>query len=167
MVPHPIAVAIVAVTVNEAAEIRELTSDQLRGIYRGDYTNWSQLGGRDQRISIVSRGSESGTRRAFETQVLQDQEPPVSSNDCLNKDRDEDAPVIRCEVGDTTTLLQEVDRIPGAIGYAEMSTATTYDNVERVELNGRDPDIETVKEASILSGRSSTSTPTIHRRTTH
>lgn len=44
--------------------------------------------------------------------------------------------MIRCEVADTSTLLQRVNTIPGAIGYAQTSDAASYANVETVAING-------------------------------
>jgi len=135
-----IGIVVFAVVVNKQTGVSQLTLNQLRGIYQGRYRNWRQLGGRDQAISIVSRDSQSGTRRTFEARALNGSEPAVSSNDCLRKDRDAAAPVVRCERRTTVDLLSAVDRIPGAIGYAEAAAATGYDRVDRVQLNGRDPD---------------------------
>jgi len=128
------------VVVNKSTGIGQLTLDQLRGVYDGRYRNWKQLGGRDQTISVVSRDSQSGTRRAFEARVLNGAEPAVSSNDCVKKDRNARAPVIRCERRTTRDQLSAVNTIPGAIGYAEASASISYENVDRIQLNGRDPD---------------------------
>ncbi len=105
------------------------------------------VGGPDLRISIVSRGSESGTRRAFEKTVLRYGEPAVSSDDCVTKDRPtSDSMVVRCERGNADSLLQEVNNIPGAIGYAERSAVAKFSDVHGVQRNGRDADIEAVKQ---------------------
>lgn len=146
LVPRPIAVGVFAVAVNRASDVFELSQQEIQDIYRGVITNWNQVGGRDQRISLVSRGSESGTRRAFEKTVLGAGEPAVSSNDCINKDRAPDSPIVRCERGNTESLLQEINRIPGAIGYAEKSAVAKFSDVRGVQLNGREADIEAVKQ---------------------
>ncbi|WP_329400758.1 substrate-binding domain-containing protein [Streptomyces lydicus] len=120
-----------------------LTSDQVRGIYDGTYTNWKQLHGNDLPIRLVSRDAASGTRRAFETSVLHRSEPGVvSSYDCGDKDRDERARLTRCEVNGTKSLLDAVDRVPGALGYAEGYAAAQRKHVVSVRLNGHEPDIE-------------------------
>jgi len=49
-----------------------LTLEQIRGIYAADYVNWSQLGGSDARIHIITREEGSGTRSAFEELVMDD-----------------------------------------------------------------------------------------------
>ncbi|MCL2628001.1 MAG: phosphate ABC transporter substrate-binding protein [Oscillospiraceae bacterium] len=61
-----------AIIVNPENTVRNLTLEQLRGIYAGDYTNWSQVGGKDARIHITAREEGSGTRSAFEEMVMVD-----------------------------------------------------------------------------------------------
>lgn len=50
--------------------VSSLTLDQLRGIYRGRITNWSEVGGRDEIIRIFIQDADSGLQAAFEKQVL-------------------------------------------------------------------------------------------------
>jgi phosphate transport system substrate-binding protein len=141
---HPIAVIIFAVVVNRQVGVYNLTTAQLRGIFSGAITNWRQINGTNVPIRIVGRTAGSGTRRAFDENVLDGNEPAFSSYNCVSKDAVPSSPVIRCEVADTSTLLQRVNEIPGAIGYAQISDAATYSNVESVKLNGWDPDIGAV-----------------------
>jgi ABC-type phosphate transport system substrate-binding protein len=51
-------------------------------------------------------------------------------------------------VTDTGTLLQRVNSIPGAIGYAQISDAATYPNVSPIKINGADPTINAVKSGA-------------------
>ncbi|CAM4158858.1 phosphate ABC transporter substrate-binding protein [Vibrio agarivorans] len=55
--------------VNPANPVSDLTREQLYKIYKGQITNWKELGGHDQRIAVVTREASSGTRYSFETQV--------------------------------------------------------------------------------------------------
>lgn len=52
--------------VNENNPIETLTTDQIRDIYAGEYTNWAQLGGADRIINPVTRLSGSGSQSTFE-----------------------------------------------------------------------------------------------------
>jgi len=61
-----------AIIVNPDNPIKSLTLDEIRGIYSAEYTNWSQLGGADARIHIITREEGSGTRSAFEELVMGD-----------------------------------------------------------------------------------------------
>ena len=147
LVGHPVAVIIFAVVVNRQAHVFNLTTAQLQAIFHGGITNWQQVGGANLPISIVARVSTSGTRRTFDSAVLGGaSEPPASSFDCRTKNAIPSSPVIRCEVGDTSTLLQRVNTIPGAIGYAQTSDAASYANVEKVAINGYSATIGSVDQ---------------------
>lgn len=60
----------IAVIVNAANGVEGLTTDQLGAIYRGEITNWKQVGGADKPISIVSRDPSSGTYEYFKEAVV-------------------------------------------------------------------------------------------------
>jgi len=70
--PHEIVVAKDGLTiyVHEANPIQELTIAQIRGVYLGETTNWSQLGGPDKKISVYGRENSSGTYEYFKEHVL-------------------------------------------------------------------------------------------------
>jgi ABC-type phosphate transport system substrate-binding protein len=130
-----VAVIIFAVVVNKQAGVFNLTTAQLREMFAGTITNWKQVGGADLPVRLVGRTSESGTRRAFDTKVLGGRdEPQFSSYDCVSKNAVPSSPVVRCEVPDTGTLLKRINAIPGTIGYAQISDAASYPNLERVKL---------------------------------
>jgi ABC-type phosphate transport system substrate-binding protein len=146
LVGHPIAVMVFAVVVDKALNVYNLTRAQLRDIWIGKITNWDQVGGPSLPIRIVARTTASGTRRAFDEKILGGQaEPDFSSYNCVSKNAVPSSPVTRCEVSDTKTLLEKVDSIPGAIGYAQVSDAAPYPNVSAIKINGADPTINDVQ----------------------
>lgn len=65
-VPHVICKDGIAVVINPANEVSDLTTEQVQKIFMGEITNWSEVGGKDAEILVVSRESGSGTRGAFE-----------------------------------------------------------------------------------------------------
>lgn len=135
----PVGVIIFTVVVNRQTRVYNLTTAEIRKIFSGAITNWRWLGGADLPISIVSRDSGSGTRRAFDQYVLGGTpEPDASSFDCTDKNEIPGSPVILCDQPSTPALLQEVAQVPGAIGYAETSDVETYSGrkIQPVELNG-------------------------------
>lgn len=69
-VETPVARDGIAVIVNPANSVKELTTDQLGRIYRGEITNWKDLGGADQPIVLLSRDSSSGTYEYFKEAVV-------------------------------------------------------------------------------------------------
>ncbi|MBY6198120.1 phosphate ABC transporter substrate-binding protein [Vibrio hangzhouensis] len=63
----PIAYDGLAIVVNLTNPVQNLTRQQLFDIYKGNITNWKQVGGPDQEIAVVTREASSGTRYSFET----------------------------------------------------------------------------------------------------
>lgn len=70
LVPTPIAYDAIAVIVNPANPVKNLTMEQVRDIFQGKITNWSAVGGPDLPIGLVNRDEASGTREAFTKLVL-------------------------------------------------------------------------------------------------
>ncbi len=66
----PVAKDGLSVYLHEANPVKELTIEQLRGIYMGTITNWKQVGGRDATIVLYSRENNSGTYVFFKDNVL-------------------------------------------------------------------------------------------------
>jgi len=57
----------IAIIINKNNPIKNMTSDEIKGIYTGQITNWNQIeGGKDAPIVVVSREEGSGTRDAFQ-----------------------------------------------------------------------------------------------------
>ena len=69
----PIALDGLGVIVNINNPVTSLTMDQLRRIYIGQINNWSQVGGPNQAIVVLSRDSNSGTYGFFQEKVLKNQ----------------------------------------------------------------------------------------------
>jgi phosphate transport system substrate-binding protein len=72
-----------------------LTLEQLRQIYQGKITNWSELGGANLPIHVINRANSSGTRDMFRRMVLLGQEFAPNSSDFITWPRDETTDVIR------------------------------------------------------------------------
>lgn len=68
-----------AVIINPKNEVKDLTLSQLLSIYKGEITNWKEIGGKDAPITVISREEGSGSRGAFEELVgLEDKETKES-----------------------------------------------------------------------------------------
>jgi ABC-type phosphate transport system substrate-binding protein len=139
----PVALTAFAIVVHKDIGITGLSVRDLRSLYarNGGPTEWSRFrGGADLPVLMVSRTEGSGTRRLFEEQVLNEPEPELSSGDCRRKDEIRAAArVIRCERSSQGQVLDIVNRLPGAIGYAELQVATDtrrYPNVRILKLDG-------------------------------
>ncbi len=69
-VEFKVAIDGIAIIVHTSNDIGVLTVEQLRGIYNGTYTNWNQVGGADEDITLYGRQSTSGTYEYFWEHVL-------------------------------------------------------------------------------------------------
>jgi len=70
LVDFPIAYDGIAVIVNPANSVKNLTIAQLQLVFSGKYTTWKQVGGEDRPIELVNRDESSGTREAFQKLVM-------------------------------------------------------------------------------------------------
>lgn len=71
---HRIAVDGIAVVVHPGVSVSGLTSSQVQGIFAGEITNWHQVGGPDQAITVAAREEGSGTRDFFEEHFLRSEQ---------------------------------------------------------------------------------------------
>jgi ABC-type phosphate transport system substrate-binding protein len=142
-----VAVSVFALVVNEDVRLRNLSTTDVRRLYRGEIANWSELGGPDLAVHLVSRDANSGTRQVFQRRVLGRGEIAHSSVDCVHKD-DPTAPVIRCELDSTAQVLATVAEIPGAIGYSEHGLATRAKGLHRLDLDGEPPSVDAIEHGT-------------------
>ena len=119
----------VAIVVNTANGVEDLTVDQIAQIFKGEITNWSELGGADGEIAVFGREAGSGTRGAFEEIV-----GVVDSCTYTN------------EYSSTGDVIGNVASNPNAIGYASLSAVG--DTVKAVKVNGVTPSEATVKDGT-------------------
>ena len=115
----------VAVVINPANGVEDLTVEQIAQIFTGEITNWSELGGTDGEIAVFGREAGSGTRGAFEEIVGVDN---------------------TCKYTNEYDVIGNVASNPNAIGYASLSAVN--DTVKAVKVNGVAPSEDTVKDGS-------------------
>lgn len=125
LVDHQVAVVIFGIIVNSKVGITNLTTAQIKGIYAGTITNWSQVGGPNLKIVVVSRPASSGTRATFQQYLLGGPEK-VSGPASLTTDS-------------TGTVITNVAQTAGAIGYAATGSAKNNSGVTLVSIDGNAP----------------------------
>ncbi|MFJ4919540.1 PstS family phosphate ABC transporter substrate-binding protein [Streptomyces sp. NPDC088725] len=137
-VPRPVALLLFTVVANKNAGVSDLTQAQIRQLYAGKITDWSQVGGKPGKVRLVSRDSGSGSRRAFEQRVLGGaQDPGENSDDCRTLTNPDMPQVVRCRRDSTDDLLDQVASTPGAIGFSELGSATRRTDVDLVGISGQ------------------------------
>ncbi len=128
----------ISIIVNPANGITEITSDELGKIYRGEVTNWSELGGDDLEITVCSRDTASGTYEFFKEAIVDGEEEQEITADALY-------------LTSNQTILDEVAENEGAIGYIGLGYVD--DSVNTLSLDGELPSVETVKDGSYTLSR--------------
>jgi len=83
---HIVAVDSLVVITHPSNPVSELTTDQLRSIYNGRVQNWSQVGGPNLPIKVVSRQVGSGTRAVFEQRIFGSNVPPLAPGAVIAED---------------------------------------------------------------------------------
>ncbi|GGL89634.1 phosphate-binding protein [Streptomyces fumigatiscleroticus] len=139
-----VAVSVFALVVNDDVPLENLSTADVRRLYRGEVANWKELGGPDLPVHLVSRDANSGTRQVFQRRVLGRGEMANSSVDCVHQD-DPTASVIRCELDSTDQVLSTVAELPGAIGYSELNAAAHTKGLHRLDLDGEPPSADAIE----------------------
>lgn len=129
LVENIVALDGIAVVTDTANTATNLTTQQLKDIYTGKITNWSEVGGADQNIVVIGRESGSGTRDAFE-EILD------IADQCQ----------LARTLNETGAVAAAVQSTPGAIGYISLDALN--DKVKALQLDGVAPSEETVKDGS-------------------
>ncbi|HLL79340.1 MAG TPA: substrate-binding domain-containing protein, partial [Ktedonobacteraceae bacterium] len=127
LVDYRVAALIFAVVVNTDTQVTNLTTSQLQAIYTGRVTNWSQVGGSNEAIVVVTQPAGSTLRDIFETYVLHGTTQTV--------------------VGDTSGA--GVQNISGGIAYMPLvDVAASASGAQSVALNGVAPSVSSVASGS-------------------
>ena len=119
----------IAIIVNKDSKVADLTVDQLKQMFTGEITNWSEVGGDDGEIVLVGREAGSGTRDGFESIV-------DVKDSCKYAQ----------ELTATGAVISAVEANPLAIGYASLSAVG--DTVKMVTVEEVECSEETVKDGT-------------------
>lgn len=127
--------------VNSKNPVENLTLDQVLKIYKGDITNWKEVGGDDEEIIPYQRPKGSGSQTAMISLVMKD-ESLMS------------APLIKIEeemTGIIDMVAAEYDNSKAAIGYSYfyfVNTMYKKDTIKMLGIDGVKPTIETIKDGT-------------------
>ena len=121
-----------AVIVNPANKVSQLTREQLEGIYTGKIKNWKEVGGDDLTIVVYSRETSSGTYEFFKEHIL--------------KNKNYMSSVLSMPA--TGAIIQSVSQTKGAIGYVGLAYLNNNVKALKVSYDGKNfvsPSLETAK----------------------
>lgn len=130
-VEFKVAIDGIAVIVNPANGVEALTIEQLGKIYRGEVTNWKDVGGVDKPIVLLSRDSSSGTYEYFKEAVVGADAEYAQAAKLLPS---------------TQAIVDETKANEAAIGYVGLGYLTP--DVKVVAVDGVKASIETAADGS-------------------
>ncbi|MDO5398636.1 MAG: phosphate ABC transporter substrate-binding protein [bacterium] len=119
----------IAMIVNPENTVSDLSIEQIGAIYKGEISNWSEVGGSDAPIVLIGREAASGTRDGFES--ITDTEDQCKYSQ---------------ELTSTGDVVQTVSSNPNAIGYA--SLASVKDTVKLLAVENVIPSNETIQSGA-------------------
>jgi phosphate transport system substrate-binding protein len=126
----------IALIIHPSNSVDSLSLREIVAIYKGEITNWSEVGGKDAEIVVVGRDSASGTREYFWTDVM----------------KKADFVPIMLEKNSNGAVKQTVSQTPGAIGYVGLGYLDI--TVKAVRVDGVEPTIANVLNGSYPISRS-------------
>jgi len=130
LISVPIIYDAIAVIVHRENPLANITLEQIRKIFAGEIRQWSELGGRDRAITLVTREEGSGTREAFQSLIMGQKEISLGAL-----------------VQDSNGAIRQVvadDR--NAIGY--ISLGLVNERVKAVQIDGVAPSVENIKSGT-------------------
>ncbi len=107
--------------VNKSAGVSNLSKQQLSDIFTGKITNWKQVGGKNQTITVINRSKGSGTRGTFEGLILNGKKPIQAQEQDSNG-----------------TVRKIVSSTPGTISYISFPYAND-ENIQKLSIDGVKP----------------------------
>ncbi|MBN2026023.1 MAG: phosphate ABC transporter substrate-binding protein [Actinobacteria bacterium] len=130
LVDHEIALDVITVIVHPDAPVDDLTAEQVKGIFTGAITNWSEIGGPDQDINVVVRDEASGTREIFDEKALEKESPVAGA----------------LETNSNGIMRQTVSSTPFSIGYISLGYLDS--SVKAVKFDGVEASAETAVDGT-------------------
>ncbi len=119
----------IAIIVHSNNAANDLTLEQISAIFKGEITNWKDVGGNDGEIVLIGREENSGTRDGFES---------ITDTEGACK--------YRQELTSNGAVLTAVAENPNAIGYVSLSSVK--DTVKAISVKGVAPSEESIKDGS-------------------
>nr|WP_207714668.1 phosphate ABC transporter substrate-binding protein [Clostridium tetanomorphum] len=121
-----------AIVTHKDVKVDSLTKEQIQGIFSGKYTNWNQVGSKENLpINVINRPKSSGTRSTFKDTLME------------NKDEKEGLGTIQDSSG---SVEKTIESTPGSISYLALSylTEEKRQNLKVLKIDGVDATKENI-----------------------
>ena len=136
----PIAIDALVFIVNASNPVESLSLEQLRGIYTGSITNWSQVGGEDIEIEAFQRNEEAGSQVLMEKLVMDGQRMANAPTQQF---------MVLFGMGELITAIKGFDGSANAIGYTVFYYAEEMrmaEGLKIIAIDGIKPNAETIRK---------------------
>lgn len=134
---HLIAYDGIAIVVHPANPVSDLTSAQIAKIFKGEITNWQEVGGVNQQITVVNREAGSGTRGAFQELLKLEEKQADGTKKSLITDKG-------LVMDSTGAVKATVGSNEAAIGYISLGVLDS--TTKALKVDGVEPTIQNVTE---------------------
>lgn len=119
LVEHVAAWDMIAVIVNDGNGVRDLSLKQVEGIFTGDITDWSEVGGKPGKISVYTRNTSSGTYKSFQGMAMNKRDYGSNTQKMAGNEQ----------------IASEVSKNANGIGYVGLAYAEK-DGIKAVKVDG-------------------------------
>lgn len=120
LVEHVAGIDMIAVVVNEGNSVKKLTKKQIEGIFTGEITDWSELGGKKGAISVYTRNTSSGTYKSFQELAMNKRDYGSSTQ----------------KMAGNEAIASETGKNPNGIGYVGLAYAKNA-GLKAVTVDGK------------------------------
>ncbi|CAO5153877.1 phosphate transport system substrate-binding protein [Frankia sp. AiPs1] len=138
-----VAVTLFGIVVNTSTGVSNLTSDQIRGIFSGRYTDWSQIDpSYHGPVQVMSRTSQSGSRGGLDS-IFGITEPGDNAPSCPSGLPVDPRAATYCQLPGAPDVVRTVASLPGAVGFADLRGIHGSKNAAQlrvVTIDGHQPD---------------------------
>lgn len=119
LIEHVAGVDMIAVIINEANSKKALTKEQIKGIFTGAITDWSEVGGKAGKINVYTRNTSSGTYKTFQKLGMEDKDYGSNTQ----------------KLAGNQPIADEVSKDTNGIGYVGLAYAKG-DGIASVTVDG-------------------------------
>ncbi|MEM4202088.1 MAG: phosphate ABC transporter substrate-binding protein [Candidatus Hadarchaeum sp.] len=137
LIEYRIALDAVCMIVNSQNPVNGLSLEQVKAIFKGEITNWSEVGGPNLEIVVYTRESTSGTFETFETKVMK---PDNITLRALTKTSNGE-------------MVQAISGNPNGIGYVGIGYLANATGIKALKINGVEPSTSTVQSGTFPISR--------------
>lgn len=125
LVEHTAGWDMIAIVVNKKKGIRELSLKEIEGIFTGDITDWSELGGKAGKISVYTRNAASGTYQIFQNLAMSKRDYSIAGQKMAGNEQ----------------IANEVAANENGIGYVGLAFTET-EGIRAIKVDGVAPGVK-------------------------